>query len=394
MLYQISKGSLAVKLMLGSAGLLSATLAVAQEPQTNRPSRMLQAYASTYNVSSDEAARRIKIQNEVGELDAKLTEQEPGTFAGLYIEHKPAFRVVVKFKGDGAAILRKYTQDPIYVPVDASETYAGLRAIQDSLAATLRSLNLKAWTDLDIETGRVKLYVPDTTIVTAAVSAGTIKLSPLVDVLKAVSTSEQREAAIEGGRNINANNFLCTTGFTVRSTSVTQTSTSPRYILTAGHCDSPIKYGTVVLKEEGVKLDRTTAFDYKWLSTPGFDRLRNEIYDGIGPDYPITSVKPYASMSLQQIVCKFGASTAYTCGRIVSKDYKPLGSPNAFVRVHELNNGNMSLAGDSGGPYIDDYTNTAYGIHNDSAKNVNRDESAFMPVSYISASGLTVLVNP
>lgn len=77
---------------------------------------------------------------------------------------------------------------------------------------------------------------------------------------------------------------------------------------------------------------------------------------------------PYEYMSLGAYVCKYGSNTGYTCGDIASKDYKPTGSPNAFVRVHHPDGLNMSSSGDSDGPYYDDYNYQAYGIHNDSAK--------------------------
>lgn len=83
---------------------------------------------------------------------------------------------------------------------------------KNSLAATLKPLNIKAWTDIDIKAGHVKLYVPDPTVISAATLAGTVKLSPLVDVLKPAGTGGEREASIEGGRGINANGNLCTLG--------------------------------------------------------------------------------------------------------------------------------------------------------------------------------------
>lgn len=199
--------------LIGVAAALAATAVSAQQPAAERKSRVAETYASRYNVSYEEALRRLKFQTQVGELDARLTEQEKATFGGLYIEHKPTFRVVVKFTGaDGAATLAKYTQDPAYVPAVAETAYSALLDIQNSLAATLKPLNIKAWTGLHVKSGRVKLYVPDPAIVNAASLAGTIKLSPLVDVLKAASTSERREATIEGGRSINANGYLCTLG--------------------------------------------------------------------------------------------------------------------------------------------------------------------------------------
>ncbi|HEX8123945.1 MAG TPA: hypothetical protein VF548_00005 [Allosphingosinicella sp.] len=79
----------------------------------------------------------------------------------MYIEHRPAFRVVTKFTANGEATLRRYTQDPTFVVTTAAHTYAQLKGAQDSLATLLKPLSIQAWTDIDIPAGRVKLYVPD-----------------------------------------------------------------------------------------------------------------------------------------------------------------------------------------------------------------------------------------
>jgi len=196
-MFSVARKRLRFHLMVGIAAAFATSAATAQRPAGERRSRAAETYASQYNVPYEEALRRLKFQRQVGELDARLTEQESATFGGLYIERKPTFRVVVRFTGaDGAATLAKYTQDAAYLPVVAETAYSTLRDTQDSLAATLRPLNIKVWTDIDIKTGRVKLYVPDPTVINAAGLAGTIKLSPLVDVVKAAGISEQREAAI------------------------------------------------------------------------------------------------------------------------------------------------------------------------------------------------------
>ena len=200
-MFSVAKSRVQFRLMIGVASALVATAAIGQQPAGERKFRVAETYSSRYNVSYDEALRRLKLQTQVGELDARLTEQERATFGGLYIEHKPTFRVVVKFTGtNGTATLAKYTQDPAYVPAVAETAYSALLDIQNSLAATLKPLNVTAWTDIDIEAGRVKLYAADPAVISAATLAGTIRLSPLVDVLKAGSTGGDWETSIEGGR--------------------------------------------------------------------------------------------------------------------------------------------------------------------------------------------------
>lgn len=167
-------------------------------------------------------------------------------------------------------------------------------------------------------------------------------------------------------------------------------------MLTAGHCNPPVTFNGITLTRVGYNYDTATANDYSWWSVPStLQRPTNLIWDGI-PDYYLEILRftPYANMSIGREICKFGATTGYNCGNIADKNYKPVGSPNAFVRVHHPLGEDMSTTGDSGGPYYDDYDYNAYGIHNDSAKFVDPNDSVFMPVNYIAVSNLTVLTNP
>jgi hypothetical protein len=54
---------------------------------------------------------RLALQDEIGELGAALEANEADTFAGLWIEHEPEYRVVVAFVGDaGEEVIRPYLQ--------------------------------------------------------------------------------------------------------------------------------------------------------------------------------------------------------------------------------------------------------------------------------------------
>jgi hypothetical protein len=114
-------------------------------------------YARAYCVSIAEAERRMEIQNrgaigpktepgrppapppdDIGTINATLQEKESGTFAGLWIQHRPDHRVVVAFTRDAAATLAKYTKNPLFKPLDRpGPTYFELRAMQDRLTAEL-----------------------------------------------------------------------------------------------------------------------------------------------------------------------------------------------------------------------------------------------------------------
>ena len=60
------------------------------------------SYAALEGVSVDEAVRRLQLQQKVSELDAALAAEESPTFAGLWIQHQPQFRVVARFTDPAA----------------------------------------------------------------------------------------------------------------------------------------------------------------------------------------------------------------------------------------------------------------------------------------------------
>lgn len=110
-------------------------------------------YARAYCVPVEEAERRMEIQNrgaigpktepgptprppanDIGTINATLQEKEAATFAGLWIQHQPDYRVVVAFTRNAAATLAKYTKDLLFKPIDRpGPTLAELRATQDRL---------------------------------------------------------------------------------------------------------------------------------------------------------------------------------------------------------------------------------------------------------------------
>lgn len=111
-----------IALAIGTAGMLAfAPTAIAQTANPESKSRFLKSYADAYGVPLAEAERRIKLQREIGKLGARM--KQDSAYAGHYIEHRPAYRVVARFTGDAAATLAKYTQDALWVPEVATVPY-------------------------------------------------------------------------------------------------------------------------------------------------------------------------------------------------------------------------------------------------------------------------------
>lgn len=65
-------------------------------------------YSSAMGVDMNEAIRRLKLQDDIGELNRELSVQEEDTFAGLWIQHQPDFRVVAMFTKGGEYRIKPY----------------------------------------------------------------------------------------------------------------------------------------------------------------------------------------------------------------------------------------------------------------------------------------------
>lgn len=110
-------------------------------------------YARAYCVPIEEAERRMAIQlrdaigpkrepgpppapppDSIGAVAQAVSEKEAATFAGLWIEHRPRYRVVVAFTRNAAKTLAKYTRDPLFQPLDRpGPTLAELTETQERL---------------------------------------------------------------------------------------------------------------------------------------------------------------------------------------------------------------------------------------------------------------------
>lgn len=139
-------------------------------------------YARTTGVSEAEADRRLSLQGDIGAFQERVS-ADPN-FAGLYIEHEPAFRAVVMFTGDDpAARLRRYTHDPLYVALPARVTYAQLVAAQESLGqAFAREGVYFMGSGVNVQENRVDVDVHDDADLRRAVADGRVALPDFVHV--------------------------------------------------------------------------------------------------------------------------------------------------------------------------------------------------------------------
>jgi hypothetical protein len=145
------------------------------------------AYAAAFGVSLDEAVRRLQLQEDIGNLNAKLEAEQADTFAGLWIEHQPQYRVVAAFTHDGEATIKPYIEGTalagIVVVRSANATLAELKSARAQAASMAESVGVPAYSALDVPANTAHLYVLDPEALGAAFESADVGLSPHVLVL-------------------------------------------------------------------------------------------------------------------------------------------------------------------------------------------------------------------
>ncbi|WP_408950201.1 S1 family peptidase [Lysobacter sp. Hz 25] len=347
------------------------------------------SYAQQFKVPLAEAKRRTAQVPEIALLEQRLQRELPDTFAGLYIEHQPTYRVVVRFTKTPKALLSRYTQDPLFVAQLAPRPLELLRGAQEELAAQLSQSGVAFESGLDLKTSQVNLFVLDTATASKRLS-GLMAVADYIKLHKVPAL--MTPTAIVGGSRVDGATLRCTTGFNVVN------ATRELGVITAGHCENALTYigspnVTLAFKSE----QNSGSLDLQWNKqsggTPQVQSNQIKLVGGPQATMEITSVTTSANLPLGATACKNGITTNYTCGQVADKNAQAMynGAVGTFIRVHNASNQVMNDVGDSGGPVFG--TNTAYGIvHGRGGPGTpTHNDLYFVPVDHFSALGVSVL---
>ena len=348
-----------------------------------------QAYASDYNVTVEEARRRLTLQGSVGPIQKDLIDNESDTFAGLWIQHEPTHRIIARFTREGEATIRPYvTGGPLAGLVDvrtADATLNELKAAQNSAMTKSRDVSVPVESEIDVIGNRVKLFVVDKAGLESALTEAGEQLPNKVDVVK-VDELSTVTADLHAGLSTSP----CTAGYSVVH------SDGRDGITTAAHCEPAISFGGTALTYVQGYLGGN--YDVQWHEEAPTHTLRGLIFDGTFFRY-VHGTKHRDDQAVGEYVCRYGKMTFYACGDIASTHVQPdtiagvehTGCENTpcefsatFIRVNRTL-GLESVDGDSGGPWFSN--NTAYGIHRGHAPN----GETYMAINYISGLGLSVI---
>lgn len=325
------------------------------------------SYATEFNVGIDEAVRRLRAQEQQGDVIARLRDANRSRFAGLWIEHQPTFRVVVRLTGDAPASPEFETAAagspiPVAFVTNATATESQVLAkIRESLPLFKAALPALMGTDMDVKTGDIVLTVYAVGAAGEAAKAKGAELGRQIGhpVRIELVGAPERDLHTRGGANMSA----CTSGFVVAN------SAGTRGIATAGHCgdmQTYYEFGTgVSYAADWMNELRDGNTDVQWHTTTHDEYP--EFYADLTTTARVLTGRRYrSSTAVGNTVCHRGMGTGYSCGSVASTTYQPTyagacGNVTCNSVWIKVTGPNLACGyDDSGGPWFNGQT--AFGV--------------------------------
>ena len=331
-------------------------------------------YAAQHGVAPVEALRRLRAQQaSVAATDLIARDFAP-RLAGISIEHKPEFRIVVLLTGADPVVDQLFAGVPVTFRTGARATRAqAIAAMRRHLVDFRAELPGERGAGYDQRTGEVVLLVRSADAQRYGAEAIRARAEQIggVPVRIVVNDLLEQNMDVTGGGYVsgesNGRRLRCTTGFVV--TDGTRTG-----IATAAHCPDELTYQD----RDGSKVPLPFAgqwgLAYQDVQINLSEQAAEPLFyanRGAGSLRRLTTWRNRDSTRAGDYVCHYGESSGYSCAEVELTDYAPPGAlcggpcEPTWVTVKGPN----CAAGDSGGPVFSG--GIAFGI----AKGANRTTS-------------------
>jgi hypothetical protein len=375
-------------LLLGSA-------AIGQTIQSRAQalSEDAEQYAAQFEVTPDEAFRRLKAQQDTVAATDGIAREFAPRLAGISIEHKPTYRIIVLLTGDEPVADRAVDGVPIVFRTGAGATHAeAVAAMRRHLIDFKQELPGARGAGYDQRTGEVVLLVTGQEAAEFGLAAIRARAEQLGGVPVRVVVNELIETnmSVDGGGRVEGLNLLtnrrnrCTSGFVV-------TNGETHAITTAAHCPDQLTYVDADGSSSAtLPMIGSWGAAYRDVQINGSANSPDPLFyanRSAGSLREVETWRSVASTRAGDFVCHYGESSGYSCAVVELTDYAPPGdlcggpcSPT-WVTVK----GPSCIPGDSGGPVFSG--DVAFGI----AKGINRDDDGrcefyyYMSTDYLPA---------
>lgn len=349
-------------------------------------------YAAQFGVTLDEAARRLKAQQaSVAATDA-IAREFVDRLAGIAIEHRPEYRIVVLLTGTEPIADRAAAGVPIVFHTGAKATHAqAIVALKQHLIDLHYDLPNARGAGYDQRTGEIVLLVTSADAGRFGIAAIQGRAEQVAGVPVRVIINELNESnmSVAGGGRVEGLNLqtnrrnLCTTAFVVTNGETTA-------ITTAAHCPDELTYidrdgATTVLPLIG-----SWGLGYQDVQINGSPDSPDPYFysnRGAGTLRRLVSWRNAQSTRAGDFVCHYGESSGYSCAAVELTDYAPPGTlcGGPCSPTWTTVRGPNCIPGDSGGPVFSG--GIAFGL----AKGINRTDSGqclfyyYMSTDYLPA---------
>lgn len=346
-------------------------------------------YAAQFAVAPDEALRRLKAQQASVAATDSIAREFAGRLAGIAIENRPDYRIVVLLTGNEPVPERTAAGVPVLFRTGARATHAqALAALRKHLIDLRSDLPNARGAGYDQRSGEIVLLVTREDADHFGIDAIQARAERIggVPVRVVVNELDESNMSVDGGGRVEGLNVatkrrnLCTTAFVV-------TNGETNAITTAAHCPDELTYverdGTMV----ALPMIGSWGAGYQDVQINGSADSPEPLFysnRGAGTLRQLVSWRNAASTRAGDFVCHYGESSGYSCATVELTDYAPPGdlcggpcSPT-WVTVR----GPTCIAGDSGGPVFSG--EIAFGI----AKGINREQGRCLFYYYMSTDYL------
>lgn len=332
------------RLLLGVALLLAAPaqaqVAAPSAPRLETPAESLERdageYARQFGVSQTEASARLRAQDaSVAATDA-IAETYRDRLAGIAIEHRPTYRILVYLTGSAPVPEQSVTTDSGTVPIVFR---TGARVTRERViwamtyhqAAIRAALRAPPGMGLDPRTGELVVIIGNLDAADGADAVRTrleaiagvpvqIRVLNHVDVNLAAPAPEG-DARVQGINPDDGKQYLCTTGFNV-------TDGTRNAVITAAHCVDQLSYRD----PQGGIVPLAFVGQWGW----GYHDVQiNAAPNPLPPTFfadtakrrlrSVTAQRSRTSTRAGDFVCHRGERTGYSCALVQLTDFAPAG---------------------------------------------------------------------
>ncbi|WP_375270861.1 hypothetical protein [Sphingomonas sp.] len=319
-------------------------------------------YAHTYDVSLAEARARLLAQEETVPVTDALAIELADRVAGISIEHRPAYRIVVLLTGDAPMPDRAVVAGGMTVPIvfrtGAAATRGALElALASHQAELAAAVAHPPGMGIDLATGELVVVVNPDDADREGADALSARLSAIAGVPVRVRSDRvvaSADLAAEGGARVvgvdpaDGRRYACTTGFVV-------TDGARTGIATAAHCPDELSYVGAAGERQVLPFVGQWGWGYQDVQVNASDvPLAPSFFADTGKTVSraVAGRRALTSTRAGDVVCHRGERTGYSCAAVELVSFAPAGQlcGGACLPTWVTVAGPKCQGGDSGAP--------------------------------------------